>query len=66
LVGENEGKKPLGRPKRRLEGNIRLGLEEIGWEDVNWMLLSDGMDKWQTCEHGNDTSGSIKGRGFLD
>jgi hypothetical protein len=35
LVGNPEGKTPLGRPRYRWEDNIRMGLQEIGWEGVN-------------------------------
>jgi hypothetical protein len=35
LVGKPEGRKPLGRPRRRWEDKIRVGLKEIGWEDVD-------------------------------
>jgi hypothetical protein len=39
---QREGKKPLGRPRRRWEYNIKMYLREIGWEvmDVNWMSLT--------------------------
>jgi hypothetical protein len=40
LVGKSEGRKPLGRPTRRWEDNIKMDLREIGWESVNWMLLA--------------------------
>jgi hypothetical protein len=35
LVGKAEGKKPLGRPRRRWEDNIRMDLSEIGWESMD-------------------------------
>jgi hypothetical protein len=35
LVGNREGKKPLGRPKRRWVGNIRMDLREIGWDGLD-------------------------------
>jgi hypothetical protein len=37
LVGKLEGKKPLGRPRRGWEDNIRMDRREIGWEGVDWM-----------------------------
>jgi hypothetical protein len=40
LVGKPEGKKPLGRPRRRWVGNIRMGFVEIGWDDVDWIGLA--------------------------
>jgi hypothetical protein len=36
LVGKPEGKKPLGRPRRRWVGNIKTDLREIGWDGVVW------------------------------
>jgi hypothetical protein len=36
LVGKPEGKSPLGRPRRRWLGNIRIGLVEVRWGDVDW------------------------------
>jgi hypothetical protein len=56
-------KRPLRRPRHRWDGNIRTDLREIGSEDVNWMNLAQDRDQ---CEHGNEPSGSIKGREFLD
>jgi hypothetical protein len=40
LVGKPEGKRPLGRPRRRWEDNIRIDLRKIGWEDVDWIHLA--------------------------
>jgi hypothetical protein len=40
LVGKREGTRPLGRPKRRLVGNTRMYLGEIGWNDVYWIGLA--------------------------
>jgi hypothetical protein len=40
LVGKPEGKRPLIRPRRRWEDNIRMDLREIGWEGVDWMYLA--------------------------
>jgi hypothetical protein len=37
LVGKFEGKRPLGRPRRKQEDNIRMDLREIGWKSVDWM-----------------------------
>jgi hypothetical protein len=38
-VGKPEGKKPLGRPRRRWKGNIKIYLGEIGWDGVDWIEL---------------------------
>jgi hypothetical protein len=59
LAGKRERKKPLGRPGRRLEGNIKMDVREIGWESVDWM------DVAQNRDHGNETLGFRKGEEFL-
>jgi hypothetical protein len=38
-VGKPEGKRPLGRPRRRWVDNIRMDLGEVGWSDVDWIGL---------------------------
>jgi hypothetical protein len=55
LVGKPEGKRPLGRPRRKWVNNIKMDLREIGWGDMAWIDLVEGL-----CEHGNEHSGSIK------
>jgi hypothetical protein len=40
LVGKPEGKRPLGRPRRRWLDNIRMDLVEVGWGDVDWIGLA--------------------------
>jgi hypothetical protein len=40
LVGMPEGKRPLGRPRRRWEDNIRMDLREIGWGGMDWIDLA--------------------------
>jgi hypothetical protein len=40
LVGKREGKRPLGRPRRRLVDNIKIDLREIGWVDMDWINLA--------------------------
>jgi hypothetical protein len=47
LVGKPEGKKPLGRPSRRWEDNIRTDFKEIGWEDMDRMNLGEDRDQWR-------------------
>ena len=42
LVGKPEGKRPLGRPRRRWEDNIKMYLQEVGWIDV-----PKDRDRWQ-------------------
>jgi hypothetical protein len=45
LVGETEGKKSLGRPGRRWEDNIKMGLQEMGCERMDWIDLSQDRDR---------------------
>jgi hypothetical protein len=40
------GKRPLGRPRRRWEDNIRMDLRNIGWSDVDWIHLAQVRDQW--------------------
>jgi hypothetical protein len=47
LAEKPEGKRPLGRPRRRLEDGIRMDLREIGMGGVDWILLSQDRDRWR-------------------
>jgi len=47
LVGEPEGKKPLGRPKRRWEDNIKMDLQEVGCGETDWFELAQDTDRWR-------------------
>jgi hypothetical protein len=47
LVGKPEGKRPLGRPRRRWEGNIIMDLREIGWGGMDWIDLAQDRDQWR-------------------
>jgi hypothetical protein len=47
LVGKPEGKRPLGRPRRRWEDRIRMDLREIGLGVVDWIRLAHGRDRWR-------------------
>ena len=47
LVGKPEGKRPLARPRRRWEDNIKMNLEEVGRGCGNWMELSQDRDRWR-------------------
>ena len=61
LVGKPEGKRPLGRPRRRCEDNIKMDLEEVGRGCGDWMELAQDRKSWRgACEYGNEPSGSIK------
>jgi hypothetical protein len=47
LVGKPEGKRSLGRPRRRWECNIRMDIREIGWKEVDWMHPAQDRDQWR-------------------
>jgi hypothetical protein len=47
LVGKPEGKRLLGRPRRRWVDNIRMDLGEVGWGDVNWIGLDKDRTRWR-------------------
>jgi hypothetical protein len=46
LVGKPEGKRPLGRPRRRWVDNIKLDLGEIGWGGMDWINLAQDREQW--------------------
>jgi hypothetical protein len=46
-VGKPEGKRPLGRPRRRWEYNIRMDVREIGWGGMDWIDLAQDRDGWR-------------------
>ena len=45
LVGKPEGKRPLGRPRRRWEDNIKIDLQEVGCEGMDWIDLAQDGDR---------------------
>ncbi|KAJ4431422.1 hypothetical protein ANN_20019 [Periplaneta americana] len=47
LVGRPEGKRPLGRPRRRWEDNIKMDLREVGYDDRDWIDLAQDRDQWR-------------------
>jgi hypothetical protein len=47
LVGKPEGKRPLGRPRHRWEGNIKMDLQEVGGGHGDWMELAPDRDRWR-------------------
>ena len=62
-MGKPERKRPLGRPRRRWEDNIKVNIQVVGcvgvWTGSSWLRIG-------TCECGNEYSGSITCREFLD
>ena len=47
LVGKPEGKRPLGKPRRRLEDNIKMDLQEVEGGREDWMELAQDRDGWR-------------------
>jgi len=47
LVGKPEGKGPLGRPRCRWEDNIKMDLQEVGSEVMDWIELPQDRDRWR-------------------
>ena len=45
LVGEPEGKRPMGRPRRRWEDNIKMDLQEVGCGGMDWIELAQDRDR---------------------
>ena len=46
-MGKPKGKRPLGRPRRRLEDNIKMDLLEVGCGSIDWIELAQERDKWR-------------------
>jgi hypothetical protein len=47
FVGKLEGRRPLGRSKRRWLDNIRKNVVEVGWGDVDWIRLAQDRGRWR-------------------
>jgi hypothetical protein len=47
LVGKPEGKRPLGRPRCRWVGDIKMDLRETGWDGRDWIELAQDRDQWR-------------------
>ena len=63
LLGKPEGRRALGRPRRRWMDNIRMDLQEVRCGYMYWIGLAQVAD---ACECGNEPSGSVKCGEFLD
>jgi hypothetical protein len=46
-VGQREGKRPMGRPRRRWEDNIRMDLQEVGCGGLDWIGLAQDRERWR-------------------
>jgi hypothetical protein len=47
MVGKPEGKRPLGRPRRRWVDNIRMDVGEVRWGNVDWIGLAQDRNRWR-------------------
>jgi hypothetical protein len=47
LVRRPEGRRPLGRPRRRWEDNIKMYLQEVGWGGMYWIYMVQDRDRWR-------------------
>jgi hypothetical protein len=47
LVGKRDGRRPLGRPRRRWEDNIKTDIREVGWGGIDWINLAQDRDRWR-------------------
>jgi hypothetical protein len=47
LVEKHEGKRPLGRPRRRWNDNIKMDLQEVGCGGMDWIELAQDRDRWR-------------------
>jgi hypothetical protein len=46
LAGNPEGKRPLGRPRRRWVDDIKIDLRKVGWDAMDWIDLAQDRDQW--------------------
>ena len=60
LVGKSEGKRPLGRLRRRWEDNIKVDLREVGCDPGEWIFLAEDRDQWRVYVRSVITSGFLK------
>jgi hypothetical protein len=67
LVGKSEGKRPLEGPRPRWANNIKMVLNELGCEVIEWIELDQDRDTWRAlAKRCNEPPGSIKCGEFLD
>ena len=64
LVGKLEGKRPLRRPSRRWEDNIKMDLQEVGWRGKDWIDLVQDRDRWKALVNAVINFGFHKMWGF--
>jgi hypothetical protein len=47
LIGKPERRRPLGRPRRRWEDNMKVDFREVRWGDIDWIGLAQDRDRWR-------------------
>jgi hypothetical protein len=47
LAGKPGGKRPIGRPRRKWEDNVKMDLRELGWDGMDWIDLAQDRDQWR-------------------
>jgi hypothetical protein len=47
VVGRYEGRRPLGRPRRRWEGNNEMVIQRVGWRGMDWIDMAKVRDRWR-------------------
>jgi hypothetical protein len=61
LMGKPEGNRPLGRPRHRWAGNIKMDLRDLVWDGAGWIDVAQDRDKWRALVNMVfEPSGSIK------
>jgi hypothetical protein len=64
LVRRPEGRRPLGRPRRRWEDNIKIDLQEVGWGGMDWIDMAQDRDRWRAIVNAVMNLGVSKPRGI--
>ena len=52
LVGNPEAKRPLGKSRRRWEDNIKMDLQDVGCDGMDWIELAQDRDRWRSLVNG--------------